>query len=646
VTAIDTAPITALVAATGQTCARIEALLQAAPRSRYRVVSADQDNVVVQLCSQPPDVCLLEASLDGADGVRLIREAIARGCFAPIVVLFGDHAPESDADVIRAGASDALVLSTLTAESLDRTIRYAIERALSFVLLQESERRKSAETAASEHRAREFVEQAIHGIYRASPDGRFLEVNPALVELLGYGSAAEVLALDIGRDVYADRDERRKFVDALRTSGAAAERVVKWKRAGGDLITVRIRARPIFGADRTLEAIESTAEDVTHRTLLEQQLLQAQKMETIGQLAGGIAHDFNNLLTAILGYSDLLLEDIQPGDRRRDDLGEIRRAAERAAALTRQLLAFSRQQILRPVVMDLNATITGLSRMIRRLIGEHIHVALHLAPDLRPILADPGQIEQVIVNLAVNARDAMPGGGALTLETDAVQVDETQARQSGLKPGRYVRLRVVDTGQGMPPEVISHIFEPFFTTKEPGKGTGLGLATVYGIIKQSTGEIAVSSTPGEGTTFTLHFPQATGSMGTAPAAAAHKTGGSETVLLVEDEPSVRALAAEVLERNGYRVVAAENGDRALELADARDGPIHLLLTDVVMPRMSGRELAEKLLASRPDTKVLFMSGYTDDAIVQHGVLEAGTEFLQKPFTRDALTVRVREVLDS
>ena len=320
--------------------------------------------------------------------------------------------------------------------------------------------------------------------------------------------------------------------------------------------------------------------------------------------------------------------------------------AERAAALTRQLLAFSRQQILRPVVMDLNATITGLSRMIRRLIGEHIHVALRLSPDIRTILADPGQIEQVIVNLAVNARDAMPGGGSLTLETDAVQFDESQARQSGLKPGRYVRLRVIDTGQGMPPEVISHIFEPFFTTKEPGKGTGLGLATVYGIIKQSNGEIAVSSTPGEGTTFTMHFPQATGSITASAPAPALKAGGSETVLLVEDEPSVRALAAEVLERHGYRVVTAENGDRALELADARDGPIHLLLTDVVMPHMSGRELAEKLLTSRPDTKVLFMSGYTDDAIVQHGVLEAGTEFLQKPFTRDALTVRVREVLDS
>jgi CheY-like chemotaxis protein len=296
--------------------------------------------------------------------------------------------------------------------------------------------------------------------------------------------------------------------------------------------------------------------------------------------------------------------------------------------------------------MDLNATISGLSRMIRRLIGEHIHVALRLAPDIRPILADPGQIEQVIVNLAVNARDAMTGGGSLTLETEAVQLDDARARESGVRPGRYVRLRVADTGEGMPPDVISHIFEPFFTTKEPGKGTGLGLATVYGIIKQSNGEISVTSTPGEGTTFTLYFPQAGGSIAAGPPPVSPRAGGSETVLLVEDESSVRALAAEVLERHGYRVVAAENGERALELADARDGPIHLLLTDVVMPRMSGRELAEKLLVSRPDTKVLFMSGYTDDAIVQHGVLEEGTEFLQKPFTRDALTVRVREVLDS
>jgi two-component system, cell cycle sensor histidine kinase and response regulator CckA len=296
--------------------------------------------------------------------------------------------------------------------------------------------------------------------------------------------------------------------------------------------------------------------------------------------------------------------------------------------------------------MDLGASIVGLSVMVRRLIGEHINVVLRLAPETKPILADPGQIEQVIVNLAVNARDAMPDGGSLTLETEDVQLDEAHARPMDLKPGRYVLLRVTDTGVGMTSDVLSHMFEPFFTTKDPGKGTGLGLATVYGIVKQSEGDIAVVSAPGEGTTFSVYFPQASGlSADTSQVRIVH-SGGSETVLVVEDEASVRALIAEVLERRGYRVLTAENGDSALEIAEGRVDPIDLLLTDVVMRGMSGRELANRLLPTRPDTKVLFMSGYTDDAIVHHGVLDPGIEFIQKPFTPDALTVRIRQLLDS
>jgi len=507
--------------------------------------------------------------------------------------------------------------------------------------------RKAAAAALweSETRARDFVEQASHGMYRAAIDGRFLSANPALVKMLGCTDEAEVLGLNIEHDVFADAADRLAFIDNLRKTGKPGEAEVVWRQRSGELRTVRLRGRLVITESGHIEAIEAVVEDITERKRLEHQLLQAQKMDTVGQLAGGIAHDFNNLLTAILGYGDLLLDEMHPGDRRRDDLGEIRRAAERAAALTRQLLAFSRQQILRPIAIDINAIISGLTLMIRRLIGEHIHVSLRLEPDLKPILADPGQIEQVIVNLAVNARDAMPGGGSLVFETEATVVSEEDARQMDLRPGRYALLRVTDTGVGMTPEVLAHIFEPFFTTKDPGKGTGLGLATVYGIVKQSNGHAVVASTPGEGTTFSLYFPQTNAPIARAPQTRTVSARGSETILLVEDEPSVRALAADVLERSGYRVLAAEHGGRALEIAEATIDPIHLLLTDVVMRGMSGRELADRLVATRPDTRVLFMSGYTDDAIVHHGVLDEGTEFLQKPFSRDALTLRVRQVLD-
>ena len=416
--------------------------------------------------------------------------------------------------------------------------------------------------------------------------------------------------------------------------------------ADGRVVWLRDMVRVVVEESRPKELI-GVMVDITERKSLEQQLRQAQKMEAVGRLAGGVAHDFNNIMTAILGYSHLLRDQLGPDDARRQDVEEIRMATERAVSLTRQLLAFSRKQMLRPVVLDLNAELTSMDKMLRRLIGEDIELVAALPPTLGRVKADPSQIEQVIMNLAVNARDAMPGGGKLTLETSDVELAQPHSREGVTVPaGAYVQLVVRDTGIGMDATTRAHLFEPFFTTKEVGKGTGLGLATVYGIVKQSGGYVWADSEPGQGTTFKIYLPQVAEEP--EPAAAAAPTGpvhGSETVLLVEDEEPVRALARKVLEAHGYTVLEARRGDDALGLASRHDGPIGLLLSDVIMPGMNGRELAQRLTSLRREMKVLYISGYTDNAIVSQGTLERGTALLQKPFSPEALTRKVREVLD-
>jgi signal transduction histidine kinase/CheY-like chemotaxis protein len=381
----------------------------------------------------------------------------------------------------------------------------------------------------------------------------------------------------------------------------------------------------------------------------EERLRQGQKMEAVGRLAGGVAHDFNNLLTVITSYSDLLLEDLALDDPKRDDVGEIRKAAEGAAALTRQLLAFSRQQVLEPKVLDLKAIVTGTEKLLRRLIGEDVQLTTALAPDLGAVKADPVQLEQIIINLAVNARDAMPTGGRLTIEAANVEMDEVYVRSHApARPGHYVMLAMSDTGIGMDEQTKARIFEPFFTTKERGKGTGLGLATVYGIVKQAGGFIWVYSEPARGTSFKVYLPRVDEPVEPAVArtATAEPGRGTETVLVVEDAASVRMVTRQVLDRYGYAVLEAPNGDTALRLAVKHHGPIHLLLTDVVMPGLSGRQLAEQLAQLRPDMKVLYVSGYGDSAVVHHGILEAGVAYLQKPFTPESLARRVRDALDA
>jgi two-component system cell cycle sensor histidine kinase/response regulator CckA len=380
----------------------------------------------------------------------------------------------------------------------------------------------------------------------------------------------------------------------------------------------------------------------------EEQLRQSQKVEAIGRLAGGIAHDFNNLLTIINGYTELLLARLPPQDRTSRDINEIRKAGMRAASLTRQLLAFSRKQILEPKVLDMNAIVVELEKMLRRLIGEDVRLTIAQAPGLRRIKADPGQIEQVIMNLVVNARDAMPQGGNLTLETANVDLDEAYAaRHVGVRSGAYIMLAVSDTGSGIDKESMSHIFEPFYTTKGPGKGTGLGLSTVYGIVKQSGGNVWAYSEPGRGTTFKIYLPQAEGTVDRQPRDGQHAgiARGSETLLLVEDQKELRELVREMLQMNGYTVVEAGDGLEALEICQKHEGRIDLMLSDVVMPQMGGRELAQRLATIRPEMKVLYMSGYTSNAIVHHGILDPGTALLQKPFTPDSLARKVREVLD-
>jgi signal transduction histidine kinase len=397
-----------------------------------------------------------------------------------------------------------------------------------------------------------------------------------------------------------------------------------------------------------------TQRDITDHKKLEEQLRQAQKMEAIGRLAGGVAHDFNNLLTVINGYSELVLEAVDRYDELvRPLVAEIHQAGARAAALTGQLLAFSRQQIVQPRPVDLNGLVSDLQRMLSRVIGEDIELTTTLRPGLDRVSADPAQLEQVILNLAVNARDAMPQGGRLTVRTENVHLKDGFAEDfsgdlSEVLPGPYVRLSVSDTGRGMTAETLTHLFEPFFTTKESGQGTGLGLATVYGIVKQFGGHVRVQSELERGSTFEIHLPALPRQSAShdSPADRQPPPRGSETILLVEDEDGVRAVATRMLRQLGYNVLAAADGPQALKLVGQQPGPIDLLLTDIVMPGMNGRQVAERIRAARADVKVLYMSGYTDDAILRHGISESEVAFVQKPFSMAMLARRVREILDA
>jgi PAS domain S-box-containing protein len=501
----------------------------------------------------------------------------------------------------------------------------------------------------SEQNFRSLVTNAPYGVCRCDSAGKILDVNPAFLELLGHTSADELIGQHIF-GLYADSDRWFDLADFLRSSAPFKGLTAEWKRKDGVTTVIRVSGRSVTNGREGGVVFELFAEDVTERRALEQQLRQSQKMEAVGRLAGGIAHDFNNLLMVISGYSEFLLERLGDEPRLRGPAQEIASAAERASSLTRQLLAFSRKQMLAPRIVDLNTVATENLKMLTRMIGEDIDLVMVPGQSLWTVRADAGQIEQVIMNLAVNARDAMPSGGKLTIETSNVTLDEEYARfHAPLRPGDYVMVAISDTGAGMDSETQSHIFEPFFTTKGT-KGTGLGLSTVYGIIKQSGGYIWVFSEMGRGTTFKIYLPRvaSTGEAAAqvaAPIEIQKPEPGTETILLVEDEANLRYLARQYLEKQGYKVIEAADGAVAMQIAVAHEKVIHLLLTDVIMPGMNGRELAQRISEIRPNVKILYMSGYTENVIGHNGMLDAGVHLLQKPFNLRDLRSKVREVLD-
>jgi two-component system cell cycle sensor histidine kinase/response regulator CckA len=498
-------------------------------------------------------------------------------------------------------------------------------------------------------------EERFSRVFRASPagiaittadDGRFVDANDAFFSLTGYGRSEIIgrTAAELG--FVQDLREQADLLEELRELGTVQNVDLELRTKQGDRRFVLASFERIELGGRP--CLLSLMHDISERKRLEDQLRQAQKMEAVGRLAGGVAHDFNNLLSVIIGYCDLLFRTLPPDARERAEIAEIRDAADAASGLTRQLLAFSRRQVVERQVLDLNAVVTKAERLLKRLVGDDIELVVRLAPVLAAVLADAGQLDQVLMNLVVNAKDAMPAGGRVVLETAPAELDEAFVRDHpGARAGRYVRLSVSDTGIGMDPETQAHIFEPFFTTKEIGRGTGLGLATVYGIVKQNDAFIWVESARALGTTFRIDFPAAAAAAAPEPAPRIEPASllGSETVLVVEDSPQLRELMREVLQGRGYHILDAENGEAALETARQHEGPIHLLLTDVIMPGMNGRQLADRLTAVRSDLRVLFASGYTADALAPYG-MERGVPYMQKPFTPDDLARRVRAILDA
>jgi two-component system cell cycle sensor histidine kinase/response regulator CckA len=483
-------------------------------------------------------------------------------------------------------------------------------------------------------------------IYVLDHDGRVIVWNPGAERIFGW-SEDEALGQPLQTVPEGDRAGFQQLLERSRGGEALESVEVRRQRKGNEPVDLLLSTAALRDAEGQIRGTVHLAIDITEQKELEEQFRQAQKLESIGQLAGGVAHDFNNLLTVIMGRSEILLNRLPADSPNRRGVQLIQTTAQRAATLAKQLLAFGRRQVLEHRVLDLNEVVNGVVPMLKRLIGEDIELIVHPGTHLDRVRGDRGQLEQVIMNLVVNARDAMSEGGQITLETDNVVLSEEYARERvGSRPGPHVMLAVTDTGTGMDRATQARIFEPFFTTKELGKGTGLGLATVYGIVKQSGGNIWVYSEPGHGTTFKIYLPRVDDALDTVGPAAIGPGRGSETILVAEDDDEVRALAREVLEGYGYTILEAARPADALQIAERYAGAINLLLTDVVMPQMSGRQLADRLAALRPEMRVLYVSGYPGEAIVQQGRLDAGTQYLPKPIMPPALAAKVREVLDA
>jgi PAS domain S-box-containing protein len=593
----------------------------------FRTVEAATGPDALRLAQNGPDVVVLDVFLPGLDGREVCRRLKADPATAaiPVVMLSGRAVTASDRVGGLAGGADVYLT-----KPADPTLLIAQCRAL--LRLRQAEDMNRRAVAVLEATGDAFL--------ALDRDWRCTYLNPRAEQLFGRG-AREL----VGRALWEVAPEALGTESERACRRAVADRTPVEVEGpfgpGGQW--VEVRAVPLA------HGLGLVVRDATRRKRLEERLRQAQKMEAVGRLAGGVAHDFNNLLTVINGYGEAVAEFLPADHPAQEFVAAIRGAGERAAGLTGQLLAFGRQSVVAPRAVDLNAVVRGLRPMLGRLLGEDIDLSAHPAPDLGAVHADPGLVEQVVLNLCVNARDAMPRGGRLTVETANVELGEEYARANpDVRPGAYGLLAVSDTGPGIPADVLPHIFEPFFTTKPLGRGTGLGLATVHGIVRQFDGHLAVYTEVGVGTSFKVYLPRAGEGVPAAPSGAprAAPLGGTETVLLVEDEGAVRQLAAHVLREAGYTVLEAGGADEALTAAGRHTGAVHLLLTDVVMPGRSGREVAERLRADRPGLRVVYMSGYTDDAVVRHGVLAADVRFLQKPFTAASLARKVRDALDA
>jgi len=588
-----------------------------------------------------PDVIISDFNIPHFDCMRALQIIRERGLETPFIIVSGSIGEDIAVAAMRQGATDYLIKDRLG--RLGQAITQALENKR--IKMQQRELEK---TLHLRDRAIASLSQGLVIADSLQPDNPIIFANPGFEKLTGY-TQAEIL------------DRNCRFLQGPKTDPAAAEKIrlamqnsqpvqveILNYRKDGQTFWSELIITPIRDAEGKVTHFVGIQNDITMRKQLEEQFRQAQKMDAFGQLAGGVAHDFNNLLTIINGYSEMLLESLSQSDPSWQLIAEIHKAGERSAGLTRQLLAFSRQQILATRILNLNEVVADTDKMLRRLIGEDIRLTTTLETHPWAVLADPGQVEQVLLNLAVNARDAMPRGGRLTIETRNVELDEAYVRtRKDATAGPHVALSVTDTGTGMPPEVTVKIFEPFFTTKEAGKGTGLGLATVYGIVKQSGGHVAVYSEVGVGTTFKVYLPRTEQSSERpkSPSRFLAPPRGTETILLAEDEAAVRTLTRTILTGCGYRVLEAADGDEAVRVAAGHDGPIHLLITDVVMPGAGGRAVAERITERFPTIRVIYVSGYTDDAVIRHGVLREGVNFVQKPFTPAALARKVRDVLD-
>jgi two-component system cell cycle sensor histidine kinase/response regulator CckA len=648
-------------------------LIKMLGEENYATFPASEGAMALRFVQEtPPDLILLDVRMPDMDGYHLCErlKADARTRDIPVIFISAGDQVLDKVKAFAVGGVDYIVKPFHAEEVLARVathlallnLRRDLEarvRERTTELLQTNARlngeiaeRRRAEEALrkSEERYRSFFEEDLAGAFISTPAGSIVACNPAFASIFGFASPAEAMAAD-SRLFYANLGEQAEVLARLKSGQPLQNHELELRRRDGKLVHLLANIVGVADGRGGLAEIKGYVIDVTERKKLENQLRQSQKMEAIGQLAGGMAHDFNNLLTCIISYSDLLmLEQPSLEEKTRAGLTQIKNAGLSAAALTRQLLTFSRRQLLQPRIIDLNLLIVNAEKMLHRLIGEDIKLRLQLARPLAHIKADPGQIEQIILNLSVNARDAMPHGGSLVLETTEVVSDAGRPAEPGnFPPGSYVRLTITDTGSGMDAEVQSHLFEPFFTTKGVGRGTGLGLSTVYGIVQQSRGHIFVQSEVGRGASFRIYFPAVAGD---AQPAAEKKLlvqelpRGTGTILLVEDHDAVRKIARDILERCGYLVLEAAYGDDALRVAREHQGPIHLLLTDVIMPGMNGPQLAEHITAARKETKVLFMSGYTDDVIIQRGGLPAGILMLDKPFTSELFMQKVRQALGS